>query len=242
MRPIVQTTANDLGSYTGFLNPFLRKGYNFVAFSELSGTGGEIVLRHDIDFDTGFALQMARQEAELGIKATYFFLLRSNFYNIFSPEDYNNVCRIRDLGHHVSLHFDPLIYDDFLAGLQREVAVFESYFDTPVDIISIHRPNEFFQQFDQPIGHIEHTYQSKYFKHVKYFSDSTGMWRFGHPLESVEFLSLQSLHVLIHPIWWMMNGASNVDKLRLYFGHRVNNLKTEFYNNCIPFRTIHESV
>ena len=135
-----------------------------------------------------------------------------------------------------------MIYEDFHEGLKREIAVFDACFATGVDIISLHRPNDFFLQFDAPIMGVEHTYQTKYFKEVKYFSDSTGVWRFGHPFESPEFAAKQSLHVLIHPVWWMVDGASNTDKLVAYYNQRKEFLKSEFFNNCVPFREVYASL
>ena len=73
---------NNLGAYRHFLGNFLSRKYQFVFFDEQSETSGEIILRHDVDFDTGLALEAAKMEAEMGIKATYFFLLRSNLYNL----------------------------------------------------------------------------------------------------------------------------------------------------------------
>lgn len=230
------------GPYEDFLKTYLEHGYQFRFFPEINQPEKQIALRHDIDFDTNFALQSALIESDLGIKATYFFLMRSNFYNLLSPQDHQNVLMIREMGHHVSIHFDPSVYEDFHKGLQWEVALFREIFQQEVGIISLHRPNPFFQEFDAPIFDIEHTYQSKYFRDIKYFADSTGVWRFGHPFESPEFLQKRSLHVLIHPVWWMLDGASNLTKLRTYYAQRVQSLKTEFSNNCIPFRAIHESL
>lgn len=230
------------GSYEHFLLAFKENGYQFVFFNELADAKHQIVLRHDIDFDTNFAVQSALIEKNLGIQATYFFLLRSNFYNIFSPQDYENIMSIRRMGHAVSIHFDPSIYEDFHQGLQMEVNLFREFFKLDVDIISLHRPNAFFQEFDAPIFGIEHTYQSKYFRDVKYISDSTGIWRFGHPFDTPEFAQQKSIHLLIHPIWWMQEGPTNLDKLKTYYEHRVHALKTEFVNNCIPFRKINESL
>ncbi len=233
---------NNLGTYPVFLERFLDQGYKFIFFHELKKTAGQVILRHDIDFDTHFALQTARIEADFGIKATYFFLLRSHFYNIFSPQDFENVRLIKELGHTISIHFDPVLYDDFHQGLQREVAVFQEYFGTAVEVISLHRPNDFFLNYDAPIMGIEHTYQSVYFKDIKYFSDSTGVWRYGHPHDSAEFAANRSLHVLIHPVWWMMDGASNHEKLISYYNQRTEFLKSEFFNNCVPFREVYGSL
>lgn len=230
------------GSYEQFLKAFLERGYQSVFFHEINQPKKQLALRHDIDFDTNFALQSALIEARLGIKATYFFLVRSSFYNILAQKDYENINLIKEMGHTISVHFDPTIYDDFHKGLQWEVALFENLFQVNVDIISLHRPNEFFQNYDAPIHGIEHTYQSRYFRDIKYISDSTGVWRFGHPFDSQEFKQQKSLHVLIHPIWWMLDGLTNLDKLRLYYAHRVQAMKSEFSDNCLPFRYIHESL
>jgi hypothetical protein len=59
----------------------------------------------------------------------------------------------------------------------------------------------------------------------------------------LEFSLQKSMHILIHPIWWMLDEpSSNLDKLKLYFEQRVQALKREFSNNCIPFRKINESL
>lgn len=63
---------NDLGTYSDFLEGALEAGYRCRFFPELSGSQAELALRHDIDFDTGFALQTALIESGYGVKATYF--------------------------------------------------------------------------------------------------------------------------------------------------------------------------
>jgi hypothetical protein len=225
-------------TYEEFLEAFIQQGYEFIFFNELNASQRQLILRHDVDFDTRFALDAAIIEAEMGIRSTFFFLVRSSFYNILAPNDFENINRIKELGHKISVHFDPLIYDDVEEGLKQEVGIFQSCFQEEVDIISFHRPTESFRNLDTPLMGIEHTYQSKYFRDIKYFSDSTGVWRFGHPHESGEFSKKESLHILIHPIWWMVAGHSNLYKLETYFSQRIQKLKQEFSSNCIPFRQI----
>ncbi len=233
---------NDLGSYRDFLCQLMEADYQFVSFPEQSAPTGEVIMRHDIDFDTGFARQAAETEQELGIQATYFFLMRSHFYNLLAPENLENVKAIQEMGHRVSIHFDPMLYSDsdFRAGLIEEVGLFEHLFHTKVETISLHRPNPFFLDFDETIEGIEHTYQKKYFKNIKYFADSRGLWRYGHPFDSEEFAAKKTLHILVHPIWWMIDEASNLDKLKHYFDVRVEGLRQAFGENCIPFRQLYE--
>jgi hypothetical protein len=226
------------GCYEEFLAVFLEHGYRFCFFPELREPYSQLVLRHDVDFDTHLALRMAIQEKELGVRSTFFFLLRSPMYNVLEPQDYENIQLIREMGHVISLHFDPTLYLDFEQGLRVEVEMFRCLFKTEVNIISLHRPSPFFQQHDAPIAGIEHTYQSPYFRQVKYISDSTGVWRYGHPFETPEFAENKSIHLLIHPIWWMLEGETNLDKLRTYYRQRVDVLKANFSENCIPFRQL----
>ncbi|GJM31929.1 MAG: hypothetical protein DHS20C18_09300 [Saprospiraceae bacterium] len=233
---------NDFGSYRDFLLSFVNQDYKFIPFSKLSKPKGQLVLRHDIDFDTHYALDIAKVESDLGIKATYFFLLSSNFYNVLSQEDSENILKIKALGHTISLHFDSTVYKDYKYGLMYEVDLFEQIFDVKVKIISFHRPNEYFRKLNKPIKKIEHTYQSKFSGDIKYFSDSTGVWRFGHPLESTEFKEKISIQLLTHPIWWMVNGASNLEKLKTYYLKRTESLKDDFAKNCIPFEKICENL
>jgi|GEM_PF-265624 len=213
------------GSYENFLQAFLNHGYQFVSFKERDQPINQVILRHDVDFDTNFALQIAQIESTLGIKSTYFFLLRSDLYNILSPKTFDQIRAIKALGHSISIHFDPLIYEDFYEGLAKEIEVFQHLFDEKIDIISLHRPHDYFKTYDAPIQGVEHTYQSKYLKDVKYFSDSTGKWRYGHPFDSDSFLRKESLHILIHPIWWAVNGKNSIEKLRLFFELRIEEMK-----------------
>lgn len=43
-----------------------------------------VILRHDIDNDIAKAAKLAEIEYECGVQSTYFVLVTSNFYNVFS--------------------------------------------------------------------------------------------------------------------------------------------------------------
>ena len=137
-----------LKNYSQFLEIFLHKGYEFISFKNLNiNEDSQIILRHDIDFDTNFALNSAIIESNLGIKATYFFLIKSNIYNILTPNNFANIKKIHELGHTISIHFDPTIYKDFKLGLEIETKLFTQLFNVHPYIISLHRPNNFFPKF-----------------------------------------------------------------------------------------------
>lgn len=233
-----------LGSYQDLINGFLKNGYTADSFSAATEKGRDrcLIIRHDIDFDCGYASQIAKLENELGVSGNYFFLLRSDSYNLLSAENANYVRQIRDAGHNVSLHFDPTIYgEDFLEGFQREREIFEKIFEVKIEIISLHRPNDFFLNYDAPLGDVEHTYQNKYFREIKYISDSQGMFRFGHPLETEEFRSGKTIHLLTHPIWWVGMGESNIAILQRHISERQAILDAHVARNCIPYQNYLES-
>lgn len=231
-------TNENTSDYKGFLQHLKDAGYEFVFFSGLSKKEGQVVMRHDIDFDCRLAYEMALIEQEAGVVATYFFLVSSESYNIASAQNRKYIEAIRDMGHCVSIHFDPLNYEDFEEGFKVELDYFQNLFHVTVDVISIHRPNEFFQQYDSPILGVCHTYQQKYFKDVKYFADSTGIWRFGHPFNSPEFNAKQSLHILVHPIWWTMGATSNTESIYNHYRLKIDQTRIHYQNNCKTFEGI----
>ena len=67
--------------------------------------------RHDIDLSVHRAYSLAKIEKNFCIKATYFFLLGSKFYNIFEKDIKDLILKIISLGHRIGLHFDPNQYN-----------------------------------------------------------------------------------------------------------------------------------
>mgnify|MGYP001161236470 CR=1 FL=1 len=74
-------------------------------------TRNTLFLRHDVDFSVDFAHTLAKFEADLGVQSTFFFMLTSNMYNLMAPENQRLVHEIIEMGHKVSIHFDPTAYD-----------------------------------------------------------------------------------------------------------------------------------
>ncbi len=92
-----------------------------------------------------------------------------------------------------------------------------------------------------PIDDVGHTYQNKYFREIKYISDSHGLFRFGHPFETEEFQTGKTIHLLTHPIWWMRSGETNITALKNYIAARQAFLNKHIAKNCIPYQKHLES-
>lgn len=216
------------------LQSLAERGYRFTGF-EPAPEGRTLILRHDIDFSLESALEAAEIEAEMGIAATYFLMLTSNFYNLWSPHSRALVEKIAALGHTISLHYDPTAYEDIEAGFALERTAFEQLFGTKIDVVSLHRPRGFLDDHDRPLPGVGHTYESRWFKHIKYASDSGGGFRHGHPLDTDAVRDGQPMHLLLHPIWWTQAGGTPSDKIRAWQAQRYDFLHEEAALNCTTY-------
>lgn len=227
-----------LDDYKDLLKAFLNAGYSPMPFVEQPPQHGALLLRHDVDFDVALAEKIAALENEMKVQATYFFMLTSASYNVLDQANRMAIYRIREMGHQISLHFDPSVYDDFILGLKMELEYFKMFFGERPSCISIHRPNDYFINNDCNIEGVRHTYQSRYSKEIKYFSDSQGQFRYGHPLASDAFLCRQSIQLLIHPVWWVTDGCGPHDILERFLRIRISKFQQHIAKNCIPYRDI----
>lgn len=103
--------------YTRMLDSALDNDYTFYTIQEhIVETDHEtpyIVIRHDVDRKVSTAREMAHEEAERGITATYYFRTST-----FSPE----IAReIEDQGHEVGYHYEDFVKTrgDFEAAHER---------------------------------------------------------------------------------------------------------------------------
>lgn len=187
----------------------LESGYRFLPFDAAVSNTAEPVclLRHDIDADVEAALRMANIEAAAGVRATYFFMLRSPIYNLFARENWRMACEIIALGHHAGLHFDG----GFDAGdhfgpagwIALEAEFLSRGLNTPINVVSFHQPSQ--EVLDEKIdtGRLINTYSKRHLVGFHYLSDSNRQWHAQNPLEIFRARSIDRLHLLIHPMWWM---------------------------------------
>lgn len=219
----------------------LKKDYEFVGFDYVKKNhsklnGSYVILRHDIDQSIEKAVEISEIEASLGVSATYFIFLRSPFYNVFTPTNESNIRKILSDGHRIGLHYDYLISselstDQFLENLRSETKLLSDFFQININEISFHRPHdiEFIKQLD--LGELTHSYEGLFIENFKYFSDSRGSWRFGHPLLSDSYAQKQNLQILTHPIWWNSNITSPLDSIhsfkKQFLDSFEHNIKTE---------------
>lgn len=163
--------------------------------------------RHDVDFSPQSARALATIEREEGVRATYYFNLRSDFYNLFEPAVVSIVRDIHAMGHEVGIHLDAAEVDmssaDRLAdALRREKIVIESLVGAEPTSFSFHNPSEKTTVFkDIAYAGLINAYGAELMAHYTYCSDSNGYWRFT-PLGEFLRENHARIYVLTHPDWW----------------------------------------
>ena len=206
-----------IDKYIKYLKAFLSADYTFKFFDELDITKDkQIILRHDIDLDCKLALEMAQLESYFDIKSTYFFLLSNDSYNLLSNTNLDIVNQIKSFGHKISLHYDPTIYIDKQKSLEQEIKIFEEILNVKVDIISLHRPSPEYLESD---------------KQIKYFADSRGSFRYGDPLDSIEFKNKKNIQLLIHPFWWVVDSKNKKECVDIVYNKKCLQMKNHFINS-----------
>ena len=171
--------AFSLDHYCKIIENALTAGYSFQGFHQpISSSRNRILyLRHDIDVCLEEALDMANLEAELGVHATYLVLLNSPIYNLFAADSIEIIRQIQAKGHWIGLHIDPILLSNFDASrAEKDILKLMRIYSSKIDIvpvISFHRPTSMFLEKD--FNCFISTYSKRFFKEIKYISDSRGI-------------------------------------------------------------------
>ncbi|MBI3307198.1 MAG: hypothetical protein HYZ84_05270 [Candidatus Omnitrophica bacterium] len=79
----------------------LVHGYRFVRFEDLESipTGQKFcALRHDVDYMPEWSVTFGEIEHQLGIRATYFYQICAETYNLRHSKNFKGIHRLHELG------------------------------------------------------------------------------------------------------------------------------------------------
>lgn len=197
-------------AYEKMIKLILDSGYSIKKYHDYKQAKRPCIIRHDVDMSLEKAAEFSEFESQIlggnGIKSTYFILITSDFYNVFSKRNQQFIKRILSKGHEVGLHFDEKKYQtgDIKNQIFREASLLEGVIDRKIRIVSMHRPSQETLESDTNLDPIINSYGREFFSDFKYVSDSRMHWR-----EDVDTIvrsgKYQKLHILTHPIWYGMN-------------------------------------
>lgn len=204
--------------------------YNFANYKNYKEILRPVIFRHDIDNSLEKALKIARIENENNVKSTYFALLSTNFYNIFSKESNEILTEIKKLGHKIGLHFDEKRYvikdkEDLEKYIEYEKSILEKVIGTKVYSVSMHRPSKWILENDIQFKNIINTYSKTFFDEFRYLSDSRMHWR-EDVLGIINSRKYDKLHILTHPFWYDEGEGDIKERVSKY----INDANKERYN------------
>ncbi|MGQ9811728.1 MAG: hypothetical protein ACUVQ7_10380 [bacterium] len=223
-----------LHHYKEILEIALTSGYKFLGFHQHHAGSRAIYLRHDLDVSPEEALPMAAIEADLGVQSTYFFLVNSSVYNLFSRETFRIIKQLQSMGHWVGLHIDTELLE--MSSLRTFLEHLYHIFEEPlqlVRVVSFHRPGT--SVLGAKVDGFISVYEPRFFSEIKYISDSRGIWRFGCPCQKLRVGEYSQLQLLVHPIWWVNSGAKDFSEyLQQLLDMRVSSMKAYLADNITP--------
>ncbi|MDE5639191.1 MAG: hypothetical protein K2I47_05285, partial [Odoribacter sp.] len=153
------------------------------------------------------------------VKSTYFVLLTSDYYNVFSKESYSCIRKILSCGHEIGLHFDEVRYPELEGNIEmikekimEECEILGHAIGGAVTTVSMHRPSKMMLEANLEIPGIVNSYGFDFYKGFKYLSDSRRRWRESVD-EIIESAEYKRLHILTHAFWYHEQELNMQDSL-----------------------------
>ena len=220
-----------LNNYKRLLQIAVDNGFQFILHKDdFVEDRRDVIWRHDVEFEPELSLRMAEIEHDIGVKATYFFQLHSEYYNTFDSFYRDIFNKIKDLGHHVGMHFDSHYWNitdekqlDEYIKLDRNY--FEMNMGVEIDTFSFHNTTPFTQScLALKYGGLINVYSSFFKNHFDYCSDSLGYWRYDRLEDVLNNNAVRHLQVLTHDGNWSDEVLSPRKRLVKFMSHHSERL------------------
>lgn len=220
--------------YCFLLSMIEQSGYEIVNYHNWEGKKRCVILRHDVDNDLSKALKLAQIEQSKGVKSTYFILVTSDFYNIFSKDNSKIISEIIKCGHQIGLHFDEKTYSiqsenkngEVCSKILFEARLLEIVTENPVKVVSMHRLSKKMLTEKLVIPGMINAYGTPFIDEFKYVSDSRRHWR--EPVEEIVASNkYDKLQILTHAFWYGEKEKNLHDTVELF----VNSANKQRYEN-----------
>jgi len=227
-------------TYAAYKNMILllkEHGYIFCDYLNYIECDKSVIMRHDVDQDMEKALEFAKMEREVGISSTYFVLITSNFYNVFSKKNREILKNICESGHSIGLHFDETQYqktdkDWWREAIDYEITLLEQCIGRKVTSVAMHRISRDTLAADWKIrdGKVINSYGKEFMENHKYVSDSRRNWK-EDVIDLIRKEQYNRFHMLVHPFWYDTDEKSAKETLRSFCREQVVRCYDELSRN-----------
>lgn len=220
-------------AYRILLLKIVKTGRCFCSFTDPHDQG--VLLRLDVDYDPRWALELALVNQKMGAHATFFVLVGSPLYNLFHTANSEAIGIIRDAGQAIGLHFFHTEPDLDVARLRREFDLLRLVAPDAEPVVAWHNPDDDLRDLNeaaQRAGFVS-AYSEQFFGPNIYISDSNCRNR---PMDIAQFVEMAMaplVHVLLHPLNWVMGGNSMVEVIRRTFRSKLDHLAFCFTQNRV---------
>lgn len=232
-------------SFEKLINLLRDNGYhicNYDNWKEMPGR--KVILRHDIDNSIGKAVDLSNIEHKVGAHSTFFVLLSSDFYNVFSLRNIRSLDKILQNDSLLGLHFDEMRYPDEAGNPDRiieriihEKRALELALGIEINMVSMHRPTKEIINADLKIPGMINSYNSVFFREFKYLSDSRRRWR--EPVEDIiKTKEYDKLHILTHAFWYSKNETDIGTTVESFVNHANHERYLSMSANITDFESI----
>ena len=102
-----------VGAYRQLISLALAS-YHVADYRRIPWGDHFVLWRHDCDSSLNRSFALARTEAEMGLRSTFFVNPHSEFYNLLEYGQLALVKEISKFGHDIGLHFDVSLSNSFI--------------------------------------------------------------------------------------------------------------------------------
>lgn len=229
--------------YFSLIERLREYDYKVSFYDAASDLNRNVIIRHDVDFNLKKAVEFAAAENEHGVSSTYFILLSTDFYNVFSTSGRKYLKEILRYGHKIGLHYDETVYGketDCCDNISKECSILAEAVGERIGCVSMHRPSKKMLESDIRIEGIINSYSNYFFQHYKYFSDSRMKWREDVDA-AVDSQSYNQLHILTHPFWYFDKEKSMREIVTDFITNASNERYYEMKENITDIDSIMEN-
>ena len=228
-----------LDNYSRMLELALENGFDFQGYKTEYDWSGRIILwRHDVEFSPYTALEMAKIEARLGVRATYFFQTHAETYNLFERNISDIAREVATLGHDVGLHFDSHYWDvkdeeSLNSCIEKDSRYFTETLRLTPKAFSFHCTDDFIKGCENACyGGLLNVYSSFFKTKFDYCADSTGFWRYERLDDRLRDESVRHLQVLTHDAMWSREAMAPRRRVFAAIEERAMNTR-EWYDKTL---------